>query len=174
MLRSRWRESILWSFWNRDRTGSVLQHTRDYLPFGNRQELKIQNIKFSIGFLFCFFCGHMCLSNLDHRIRMLKRLWGFIESTPKLMGRPPTKPPDTWGLTLFLKTSTKSLQKVFKHQLSCQQSPWLVEFALAPPPLINPTPANRTSPLVSKHSNICPRLCVRCHPALAPEPTVLF
>lgn len=174
MLRSRWRESILWSFWNRDRTGSVLQHTRDYLPFGNRQELKIQNIKFSIGFLFCFFCGHMCLSNLDHRIRMLKRLWGFIESTPKLMGRPPSKPPDTWGLTLFLKTSTKSLQKVFKHQLSCQQSPWLVEFALAPPPLINPTPANRTSPLVSKHSNICPRLCVRCHPALAPEPTVLF
>lgn len=89
----------------------------------------------------------MCLSNLDHRIRMLKRLWGFIESTPKLMGRPPTKSPDTWGLTLFLKTSTKSLQKVFKHQLSCQQSPWLVEFALAPPPLINPTPANRTSPL---------------------------
>ena len=66
-----------------------------------------------------------------------------------LTGRPSTKPPDTWGLTLFLKTSTKSLQKVFKHRLSCQQPTWLVEFALAPPPLINPTPAKRNSPLVS-------------------------
>lgn len=66
-----------------------------------------------------------------------------------LTGRPPTKTPDTWGLTLFLKTSTKSLQKVFKHRLSCQQPTWLVEFALAPPPLINPTPAKRNSPLVS-------------------------
>lgn len=149
MLRPRWRESILVSFWNRDRTRSSLQHTIDYLPFGNRQELKIQNIKLSIRSPFSFLCGHMCLSNLDHRIRMLKRLWGFIESTPNLMGRPPTKPPDTWGLTLFLKTSMKFLQKVLKHQLSCQQSTWLVEFALSPPPLINPTPSNRNSRVVS-------------------------
>lgn len=87
------------------------------------------------------------------------------------MGRPPTKPPDTWGLILCLKTSTKSLQKVFKHQLSCQQSTWLVEFALSPPPLINPTPANRHSPVVStQHFNICPHLCVWCCPAPAATP----
>lgn len=91
----------------------------------------------------------MCLSNLDRRIRTLKRLWEFIKSTSNLMGRPPTKPPDTWGLILFLKTSMKSLQKVFAHQLSCQQSTWLAEFALSPPPLINPTPANRNSLIVS-------------------------
>lgn len=38
---------------------------------------------------------------------------------------------------------------MLKRQLSCQQPTWLVAFALSPPPLINPTPSNRNSRVVS-------------------------
>ena len=50
---------------------------------------------------------------------------------------------------LFLRPPRSLYKKVLKHELSCQQETWLVESALAPPPLINPTPAKRNRPLVS-------------------------
>lgn len=120
-----------------------------YLPLGRGQEPKLHNRKCSIRSLFCFVCGHMCLSNLDHRTKMLKRLWGFIKSTPRPMGRPPTSPPDTRRLTPHTKTSMKPYTKrsdtswPASSDLAC----WI---CIGPtPPLINPTPASQNDLVAS-------------------------
>lgn len=89
----------------------------------------------------------MCLSNLSHKIRVLQRLWGFIKSTPKPVGRPPTNPPVTWGLTLLLKTSTKS------H--SVQTAALLPALHLACWICIGPTPFNESHQLLQQSPSLC-------------------